>query len=139
MLNPSTANSIEDDPTIRRCVNFADSWGFGVLDVVNLYSFITSSPKELFKADYPHGLGNMNAIVQTATHAEFTVAAWGVFGKKSQLEGIHLAYTLLTAGVDLRALKVTKHGHPGHPLYLPKNAEPLPYAPKGYYDDDWTI
>lgn len=27
MLNPSTADELEDDPTIRRCVNFAKKWG----------------------------------------------------------------------------------------------------------------
>ncbi len=28
MLNPSTADGDQDDPTIRRCVGFAKAWGF---------------------------------------------------------------------------------------------------------------
>jgi len=29
-LNPSTADEVENDPTIIRCINFAKSWGYGV-------------------------------------------------------------------------------------------------------------
>ncbi len=38
MLNPSTADAYEDDPTIRRCVSFAKREGCTGIDVVNLSS-----------------------------------------------------------------------------------------------------
>ena len=28
-LNPSNADETKDDPTIKRCLNFAKSWGYG--------------------------------------------------------------------------------------------------------------
>ncbi len=31
MLNPSKADADIDDPTLRRCINFAKSWGCGSL------------------------------------------------------------------------------------------------------------
>lgn len=38
MLNPSTADASQDDPTIRRCLGFADREGYGAILVVNLYA-----------------------------------------------------------------------------------------------------
>ena len=35
MLNPSRADAGVNDPTITRCINFAQSWGYGRLEVVN--------------------------------------------------------------------------------------------------------
>lgn len=38
MLNPSRADAQINDPTITRCINFALSWGYGRLEVVNLFA-----------------------------------------------------------------------------------------------------
>lgn len=39
-LNPSIADESEDDPTIRRCINFAKDWGYGGILMTNLLSFV---------------------------------------------------------------------------------------------------
>ena len=33
-LNPSTADEKNDDPTIRKCINYAKKWGYGSLLVL---------------------------------------------------------------------------------------------------------
>ena len=30
-LNPSTADELKNDPTIRRCIGYAKDWGYGCL------------------------------------------------------------------------------------------------------------
>lgn len=49
MLNPSTADQLADDPTIRRCISFARAWKFGRLEVVNLFALRTRKPDELLR------------------------------------------------------------------------------------------
>ena len=64
MLNPSTADESKDDPTIRRCVSFANRELCTSLTVVNLFSLRATNPKELSIADDPEGefrLGRPNA------------------------------------------------------------------------------
>ena len=51
MLNPSRADATNDDPTIRRCINFASSWGYGYLEVVNLFAYRTSHPQQFKKSE----------------------------------------------------------------------------------------
>ena len=47
MLNPSTADAENDDPTIRKIMRFAESWGHGGIVVTNLFAWRSSSPNEL--------------------------------------------------------------------------------------------
>jgi len=46
-LNPSTADANQDDPTIRRCADFARRWGFDRLCMVNLFAYRATDPREL--------------------------------------------------------------------------------------------
>lgn len=47
MLNPSTASAEKDDPTIRKCIGFAQVHGYGAIAVVNLFSIRETHPKNL--------------------------------------------------------------------------------------------
>ena len=46
-LNPSTADETKNDPTIRRCINFAKDWGYGGVMIANLFAFclLYTSPR----------------------------------------------------------------------------------------------
>ena len=58
MLNPSRADATNDDPTLCRCISFARSWGYGSLEVVNLFAYRASKPEELKTVTDPVGSEN---------------------------------------------------------------------------------
>lgn len=125
-LNPSTADEVRDDPTIRRCIKFAQAWGFGSMCMTNLFAFRATDPDDMKAAEEPVGPGNDEALIRIAKGAGLVVSAWGA-------DGVHLGRAddvvslLATSGVTLHSLKVTKGGHPGHPLYLKKTSVPVPW------------
>jgi hypothetical protein len=77
MLNPSTADATEDDPTIRRCTGFARREGCGVLEVVNLFAYRATDPAELRTAPDPVGPANDHHIKAALGRVALVVVAWG--------------------------------------------------------------
>jgi hypothetical protein len=125
-LNPSTADATEDDPTIRRCVGFAQRWGFDALCMVNLFAFRSTDPTRLYTARDPVGPLNDQFITKSARHAGRVVAAWGNRG--GFMERDQLVARLVPL---MSRLGVTKGGFPRHPLYVPYDARPGRYAARG--------
>lgn len=127
MLNPSTANETDNDPTIRRCINYAKAWGFGLLEVGNIFALRSTDPKGLLKVSDPIGPDNDRHLLEMAKGCEFVVAAWGAH-QEHRTHGRFVRFVLTQNGVDLRVLRLTKNGDPGHPLYLPGNLVPVPWG-----------
>lgn len=118
MLNPSTADESVDDPTIKRCIGFARSWGFARLDVVNLFALRSTDPAGLLLVSNPIGFDNDRYIEFYAKSAGAICCAWGAHGV---LMGRALAVTsmLVNQGFKLGCLGMTSTGQPRHPLYIP--------------------
>jgi len=125
MLNPSTADAEQDDPTIRRCAGFARAWGFGGMTVVNLFAFRATDPARLRRARDPVGRDNDHHIATAARGAGMVVLAWGVHGA---LDGRDRVVAALLADVRPRCLGTTRGGYPRHPLYLPAATRSRPFA-----------
>lgn len=79
MLNPSTADSDNDDPTIRRCMGFAKDWGFGGVLVGNLYAFRSTDKKNLRLVKDPVGHGNLEYITFLRSLSTKVICAWGSY------------------------------------------------------------
>lgn len=126
MLNPSTADAFKEDPTVSRCIRFAVTWGFGALEVVNIFALRSTDPKQLYKAEDPVGPDNDRTILEVARRSGLVVAAWGAHGALRD-RGREVAQLLERHGLALHCLGATKDGHPRHPLYLPAAAQPVPY------------
>lgn len=117
MLNPSRADAEINDPTIRRCISFAQKLGCGSLEVVNLFAYRTAHPEELRACRRPVGKLNDQYICAAAESASIIVVAWGNWGylhKRNQevLDMLDSCKRLLCFGT-------TAQGHPRHPLFLP--------------------
>lgn len=125
MMNPSVADASVDDPTIRRCIGFARSWGYGGLVVTNLFALRSTDPMELYHVDDPVGPLNDEYIARWAGGADLVVAAWGALGVMKG-RSAEVLYDLRKRGIVPHAISMTKGGHPGHPLYLPKILRPVP-------------
>lgn len=119
-LNPSTADETQDDPTIRRCIGYAKDWGYGGLLMTNIFAYRSTDPKWLLECADPIGSQNDDALLNCYQEADIAIAAWGTHGT---LKDRNIAVRKLLP--KLHYLRLTKDGHPGHPLYLPKTLKPI--------------
>ena len=126
MLNPSTADGSQDDPTLRRCVGFAHAWGYGALTVCNLFAWRATDPSELLVRGVDRvGPENDAALALAAQDAHLVVAAWGAFRGTTHRAPAVLA--ALRQRHAVHALGLTRGGDPKHPLYLPGDLKPVPW------------
>ena len=127
MLNPSTADADVDDPTVTRCVSYARLWGHTGVIITNLFALRATDPRELHRADDPVGDSNAEFVLHAATHPDVTrvVCAWGTHGARTNA-GDSMRSRLRERGVMPCALRITRDGQPAHPLYLPRDLEPVP-------------
>lgn len=124
MLNPSTADSTQDDPTIRRCIGFAKGWGFDTLSVRNLFPWRATNPKELLNAPDVTGGSRGDSELLAACTANMLVAAWGAVAPFSRdMEALSL-FREHFPGVPIYCLGKTKGGKPRHPLYVKADTQP---------------
>lgn len=122
MLNPSTADATKNDPTIRRVMDFAMSWGFGGVNVYNLFALRSTQPEALRHHDDPVGPDNDTYLGQIPEDAT-VIAAWGTHG---QYLGRAFEVRRMFKG-RLWCLGITKDGHPKHPLYIKATQERIRY------------
>ena len=121
-LNPSTADEVNDDPTVRRCINYSRDWGYGGLCMTNIFAYRATDPKNMISFPSPIGPRNNFWLKKSSKKAGIIVAAWGTKGeyKNRGSEVIELID-------NLQCLRITKDGHPQHPLYLSKNIKPIKF------------
>ena len=130
-LNPSTADASLDDPTLRRCIKFAETWGYGGVVIGNLFAFRAKDPRALRNAPDPIGPANDQRLVQLRQEAGMAVAAWGHLGTLNGRGSIVAA--MLS---NLYCLGQTKTGAPRHPLYVRGSAELQEWAGYNRYPRD---
>jgi hypothetical protein len=132
MLNPSTADHTKVDPTVRRCLTRAEIWGFGSVEVANLFAYRSTAPEGLLEIADPVGPDNDHAIIEAAGRADRIVVAWGWQSKPGlprllEPRARTVAALLERDGHTMTACATTAAGWPRHPLYLRNELQPQPW------------
>jgi hypothetical protein len=129
MLNPSTADDVFNDPTIRKCIGFSKRWGFSRLTVTNLFSFRATYPsdlREIARLDYARAVGvNDGVLIEMAARANLVVAAWGTHGNLAGRADDVL--TRVLPDVPMWCIGFAKGGMPLHPCMAGYTPRPLVY------------
>lgn len=133
-LNPSTADEVKDDPTLRRVKAFAKSWGYGGIIMTNLFAFRATLPGVMKSHAYPVGEAKFGCpwkvntgeitrcfsdrndahLLSASISCALTIAAWGNHGKHMKRD--ERVKDLIKG---MKCFRLTGKGCPEHPLYLP--------------------
>ncbi|WP_180054180.1 MULTISPECIES: DUF1643 domain-containing protein [unclassified Acinetobacter] len=122
-LNPSTADHVQDDPTITRCINFAKSWGGGGIYMANLFAYRATKPQEMMAQEDPIGTQNDEYLYRLASQSKHIIACWGNDGAFKERS----AFVKQLLKDKLYYLELNKSGEPKHPLYIHSSTQIKPF------------
>ena len=140
-LNPSKANSVNNDRTLVRIISFCSRWNYKNIYVINLFGLISSSPSQLLKSKDPVGKNN-NLITLKALEfwrKNINCDLWLGWGDKGQLSRRdHIVLKLIKNFSNISSnennhskrilsLGLSKKGNPRHPLYMPNESNLKPF------------
>ncbi len=134
MCNPSTADALVDDATIRKCIGFAVRWGFGSFEVTNLFALRSRDPQALIDHSSPAGPDYMKHLYDALYRSTLLVAAWGceaTLKKKPLLAArpgaVIASIRSLCPDLPIDCLGHSKTGNPYHPLMLGYDTPRIPF------------
>jgi hypothetical protein len=121
MVNPSLADADHDDPTVRKCIGFAERNHYGRVLIGNEFAHISPDVRTLPRVRDPIGPDNDAHVRGMIAEANVVIAAWGTLAKLPEAlrprwkDMVRLADA---AGITLHCLGVNEDKHPRHPLML---------------------
>src|SRR6201998_2556325 len=77
VLNGSGPDEHRTDATVRRCIGFARAWGYGGVDIANLYGLVSKNPGALAHHFDPVGPDNDHHLAAVCSENDLTMLAWG--------------------------------------------------------------
>lgn len=121
-VNPSTADALEDDATVRKWTGFVNAWGGSCYSVANVFAYRATNVKKLATVDDPVGHMNFHFQNQLIALADILVPCWGNRSKVPKQLRWHffaLLDRLKQSGKPVMCFGKTLSGDPKHPLFLP--------------------
>ena len=129
-LNPCWANETRDDASTSRMAKRAKKLGYGGLCIGNLFAVVAPYPEQLVYGNSAVGKENDRYLAELRKFSSLVVVGWGNHGSFTGRDKV----VLDILGKPVYCLAVTKLGMPGHPLYLPWDAELKEYLPMPVYE-----
>ncbi len=111
-LNPSTANSEEDDPTIRNLTELLKNNGYGGFYMMNLYALISSKPEVLYHVS-DNLKDNDYWLVKIAPICQDVIFCWGSF---KNISARVKKVQQIIPNIIPKCFGKSKKGNPIHPL-----------------------
>lgn len=136
MLNPSVADEDQLDNTLRRCQGSAHELGYAGFEVANVFPLVSTDRSQVLKNEDRDGEDKRNHehIADMLGRCGALVLGFGHEVERKQLRYVLRELRMLFEKLEKSgmpqpsALRVTDHGLPQHPLYLPKGLVPQPYT-----------
>lgn len=122
LANPSVADEVDLDPTLRHCADYAARWGYSEMRVVNVRAWVETKSEKVPPGLLAIGPDNFQHVMDQTLEASLVVCGWGKLGGELGLEMLHAIKRVCVP----HALKLTNAGEPYHPLYLRKELKPFP-------------
>jgi hypothetical protein len=126
MNNPSTADGLVDDATVRKIWRVTRIMGYNMMYVVNTSCYRSTDPTKAIVLTEDEARVNDHWLQMVHRQSALTVCAWG---DKANETLVSRTVRLLQPMGPLWCLRETKAGNPQHPLYLPDACMPKPWKP----------
>ncbi len=124
MLNPSKATELKNDNTVAGCEKRARAWGYAGCNILNIFAYRATDPKEMKKQADPIGPENDRFILDHCMgHHGDVVCAWGNHGKHLGRSS-QVVDMLWSRHAKLHYLKLNDTGEPIHPLFVRRDIRP---------------
>jgi hypothetical protein len=126
LLNPSTADEIENDPTVERRFRWSMAHGYDSLSIVNIFAYRATDPDVMKAQADPVGPDDDRHILEVAKASDLFVVGWGNHGSHLG-RGWQVTEMLSREGIEPQCLGINRDGQPKHPLYTSYTTPLRPY------------
>lgn len=139
-INPSTAKPGDDDQTIQRVRKIASQYGYDGWIMLNMYPIRWTNPKKLPKEADNYVMKKNEIIVKGILELYPNAPIWAAWGanidKKKYLRNLLLDnIDVLKNRTWICRGKISKKGHPHHPLYVAAQDEFVQFNYRKYIDE----
>jgi hypothetical protein len=136
-LNPSTADAMLDDQTIRKVRMYAEAWGYGGMVVTNLFAWRSTHPQTLHTIDFMELVGDDKTdeyLLEAADRCDVILCGWGRHGTLYNRDLFVFAKLNDKHRKKLKAVALNRDGTPKHPLYHRMVKRPFTYIGRASYE-----